>query len=464
MKVTLLSPPFQKEYMRNARCDFVSLSHSQWYPLWLGYCGAVLEQKGHVVQFIDAPAEGIMHEETIRRVQEFHPDFLVIYAGEKSKDNDVEIGRQLKRVIKCFVAFVGPYVSADPKGILQLSSDVDYAIKGEFEFPILELVEGKSVKNTKNVLYREGTIIKANPVRPLLTTEQLDSIPYITQFFKKHLNIKNYKTPSEYYPFIDTMTGRGCAWGLCTFCLWVHTFIPGHIYNVRSVPNVIGELKYIQENLSEVRSIMFQDDTMTTERANELCDAILKENLKITWSCYARANMTYPILKKMKDAGCRNLHVGFESANLQVLKNIKKGTTLDQMRQFAADANKAGLQIHADFAIGYDGESVASIKETIAFAKEINPHTAQFQLYRPLKGTPLGEDLRKKRQLTKEGYPDYPTMNDEELRKWAKKAYRDFYFRWWYVKKALNNPKEYVFSRFDQMARAVPHFIWKRWR
>ncbi len=347
---------------------------------------------------------------------------------------------------------------------MQLSSDVDYAVKGEFEFPILELVEGKSVKDVKNVLYRTGDTIKANPLRPLLTTEQLDSIPYVTQFFKKHLNIKNYKTPSEYYPYIDTMTGRGCAWGLCTFCLWVHTFTPGRVYNVRSVANVIGELKFIKENFPEVRSIMFQDDTMTTERANELCDAILKENIEITWSCYARADMTYPILKKMKDAGCRNLHVGFESANLQVLKNIKKGTTLDQMRQFAADANKAGLQIHADFAIGYDGESVASIKETIAFAKEINPHTAQFQLYRPLKGTPLGEDLRKKGHLTKEGYPDYPTMSDEELRKWAKKAYRDFYFRWWYVQKAMKNPHEYVFSRFDQMARAVPHFLWKRWK
>ena len=71
MKITLLSPPFVQDYMRNARCDFVSLSHSNWYPLWLGYCGAVLEQQGHNVQFIDAPALRIMHDATLKLVKEF---------------------------------------------------------------------------------------------------------------------------------------------------------------------------------------------------------------------------------------------------------------------------------------------------------------------------------------------------------------------------------------------------------
>ena len=463
MKITLLSPPFKKDYMRNARCDFVSLSHSQWYPLWLGYCGAVLEKHGHEVQFIDAPALGIMHEETLKMVQDFQPKLLVVYGGEKSQGNDIEIGIKIKNAVKCPVVFVGPYVSADPEEIMRLSKEVDYAVKGEFEYPVLELLEGKQKQEIKNLLYREGDQIKKNELRPLLTGEQLDQIPYVTKFFKKHLNIRNYKTPSEYYPFLDTISGRGCAWGICTFCLWVHTFIPGVIYNLRSVDNVIGELKFIKEEMPEVRSVMFQDDTMTTERADQLCDGIFKENLNITWSCYARANMKYPILKKMKDAGCRNLHVGFESANLTVLKNVKKGTTLNQMREFARDANKAGIQIHADFAIGYVGETEESIKETIAFAREIDPHTAQFQLFRPLKGTPMGEELRKSGQLTADGYPNYPDMSEEELRYWAKKAYRDFYFRWGYVKKAVGNPQEYVFTRFDQMARAVPHFIWKRW-
>ena len=56
-KILLLSPPFVKHYMRNARCDFVSNSSTQWYPIWLGYCGALLEKKKYQVRLIDAPAE-----------------------------------------------------------------------------------------------------------------------------------------------------------------------------------------------------------------------------------------------------------------------------------------------------------------------------------------------------------------------------------------------------------------------
>ena len=46
-KVVLLSPPYVQDYMRNARCDFVSLSHSSWYPIWLAEAGCYLESKGH---------------------------------------------------------------------------------------------------------------------------------------------------------------------------------------------------------------------------------------------------------------------------------------------------------------------------------------------------------------------------------------------------------------------------------
>jgi radical SAM superfamily enzyme YgiQ (UPF0313 family) len=166
----------------------------------------------------------------------------------------------------------------------------------------------------------------------------------------------------------------------------------------------------------------------------------------------------------MRLSGCRNIHVGFESANHNILKNIKKGISAKTMEQFAYDAQRAGLQIHADFALGYVGETEQSIRETIEFAKKINPHTAQFQLFRPLQGTPMGDLLRKKGWLNQDGYPDYPDLSNSQLRNWAKRAYREFYFRTAYVKKALSDPNEYIFTRLDQVMKAVPNFIWKRWK
>ena len=83
MKILLLSPPYLPEYMRNARCDFVSLSGTQWYPILLGYCGAYLEGQGHSVEFIDAPAAHLDHDDTALLVFKYRPDLIVVYTGRR---------------------------------------------------------------------------------------------------------------------------------------------------------------------------------------------------------------------------------------------------------------------------------------------------------------------------------------------------------------------------------------------
>ncbi|MCX8069420.1 MAG: cobalamin B12-binding domain-containing protein, partial [Thermodesulfovibrionales bacterium] len=84
MKVLLLSAPYLPNYMRNARCDFVSLSGSQWYPLLLGYCGAWLQKCGHEVKLIDAPAYNLTFKQTEELVIEFKPHWIVLYTGRLS--------------------------------------------------------------------------------------------------------------------------------------------------------------------------------------------------------------------------------------------------------------------------------------------------------------------------------------------------------------------------------------------
>src|SRR3989338_2358471 len=95
MKILLLSPPYLSHYMRNARCDFVSLSKTQWYPIWLGYCGAFLEKHGFDVKLIDALAYGLSYKECSRMVLDYNPDLLVIYSSTKSEDNDIEFSEGL---------------------------------------------------------------------------------------------------------------------------------------------------------------------------------------------------------------------------------------------------------------------------------------------------------------------------------------------------------------------------------
>jgi len=463
-RILLLSPPYIPEYMRNARCDFVSLSATQWYPILLGYCGAYLEGLGHDVKLIDAPANHISHDKTREIIRDYRPDLLVLYNGYMSEKNDIEFTEPIVEELGCDAVIVGPFASIDPEKTLSGTKVINKLIASEFELTIGELISGKKLSEIGNLVYKENSKIIKNPVRLYLSGSELDSIPFVSRFFKEHIDIYRYKTPSELYPFMDIMTGRGCKWGLCTYCLWVHTYIKGMTYNVRSIDNVIEEFKFIEKDMPEIRSVMIQDDTFTEEHAYEFCEAKIKAGIKLPWSCYARANMSYEVLKLIKKSGCRNLHVGYESADPDVLKQIKKGLSVERMTKFTMDAKRAGLRIHGDFAIGFPGETPDGVQKTIDWAYKLNPHTAQFQLMIPFPGTPFYSEMKDKGWLNEEGQPDMPQLSNAQIRAMAKKAYRTFYLSPQYLWKCICHPYDFFFSRLKTIIRAIPAMFWKEWK
>lgn len=463
MRIALLSPPYKKDYMRNARCDFVSLSATQWYPLWLGYAGAWLEKRGHEVTLIDAPSRDLDHEQTERIVTDGQPDLLVVYTGQQSRANDTSFADRLTEKLGCQTVLVGPFYSAFPEKTLAMTEAVPFGIEGEFEHPLAELADGTAPAQIKNLLWRDGDRIVHNEQRPYLTTEQLDTIPFVAKFFKEHVQTRDYKTISEFYPFIDMLTGRGCAWGQCTFCLWVHCFVKGKTYNQRSIDNVIEEFAYIDRELPEVRSVMIQDDMLTDERALELAARKVKHNLTIPWSCYAKCNLSYETMRVMRRSGCRVVHVGYESADTGILKTIRKGISVPRMKEFTENAKRAGLRIHGDFVIGLPGETRETAMATIKLAKQLNPHTAQFQLANILEGTPMHRMLQENGWLNDNGEPDYPQLSNEEIRRLAKYAYRAFYLSPQYAMKCVRHPYEHFFGRLKTISVAIPAMFWQRW-
>lgn len=460
----MLSPPYIPEYMRNARCDFVSLSGTQWYPILLGYCGAWLEKCGYQVKLLDAQAHNLGLEATEKLVADYMPDWLVVYTGRLSEFNDIEIADRLTEKMGCKTIIVGPYASISPRKTLEKSRNVNLLVTGEFELSVQEILECKRQSKIPNLVFKKGNEIIQNKERPYLNTSELDQFPFVSEFFKRHINIYKYKTISERYPFMDIFTGRGCYWGRCTYCLWVHSYIKGAFYNTRSIQNVIEELKYICKDMPDVKSVMLQDDTFTEERAVEFCEEKLNAGIKIPWSCYGRGNMSYKALKLMKKANCLNIHVGFESADSEVLKRIKKGLTVKRMTRFAEDAKRVGIRIHGDFAIGFPGETPESAQKTIEWACRLNPATAQFQLMIPFPGTSYYEEMVANGWLNDNGEPDMPQFSNSQIRTLAKKGYRSFYFSPQYLSKCIRHPYDYFFGRLKTIARAIPAMFWRKWR
>jgi radical SAM superfamily enzyme YgiQ (UPF0313 family) len=142
----------------------------------------------------------------------------------------------------------------------------------------------------------------------------------------------------------------------------------------------------------------------------------------------------------MKEAGCRLLIVGYESGDQQILKNIKKGATIERARQFTKDCHKLGLVIHGDFILGLPGESRETIKNTINFAKELDVETIQVSVAHAYPGTELHEFAMKNGFMTSDSkmvddgghqmvqiqYPDLPAA---EILESVHNFYDQYYFR-----------------------------------
>lgn len=142
----------------------------------------------------------------------------------------------------------------------------------------------------------------------------------------------------------------------------------------------------------------------------------------------------------MKEAGCRLLIVGYESGDQQILKNIKKGATIERARQFTKDCHKLGLVIHGDFILGLPGESRETIKNTINFAKELDVETIQVSVAHAYPGTELHEFAMKNgfmtsdtkmvddggHQMVQIQYPDLPAA---EILESVHNFYDQYYFR-----------------------------------
>jgi radical SAM superfamily enzyme YgiQ (UPF0313 family) len=176
--------------------------------------------------------------------------------------------------------------------------------------------------------------------------------------------------------------------------------------------------------------------------------------LGFQWSCTARVNSDYETLKAMADAGARLFIVGFESGDPQILKNIKKGATVEQARAFAKNCKKVGIRIHGDFIIGLPGETKETIQRTIDFAKELDSETIQVSIAHAYPGTELYDQLHG--SMPSEAIADggghqlphieYPGLPREDMMAAVNRFYDSYYFRprvvWRIVRDALWDSQE----------------------
>ena len=433
LKTLFLNPPSFENFDGGASSRWPATREieSYWYPVWLAYPAGMLEG----ARLLDAPPHHVSGEETIQIAKDY--EFLVLFTSTPGFPGDILLARAIKQANpKIKIAFVGPHVTVLPEKSLRDCPEIDFIVRKEFDHAVVDYAKGKPLEEIPSVSFLKDGKIVHNPDAPQI--QDLDSLPHVTEVYKRDLDVRRYNVPFLLYPFVALYTTRGCP-AQCTFCLWPQT-LSGHPWRKRSTDDVAAEMAKAKQLWPDVKEFFFDDDTFNIQKARtiELC-AKLKP-LGLTWSCTSRVTTDYETLKAMKEAGCRLLIVGYESGDPQILKNIKKGATVERARQFTKDCHKLGLVIHGDFILGLPGETHETIDRTIAFAKELDVETIQVSVGHAYPGTEFydhvvsnGFVIGEAKMVDEGGHQlahiQYPGLPADDIMTAVHRFYDEYYFR-----------------------------------
>lgn len=450
MKIAVVNPPFLSgRFSRTSRSPAIGKSGTLYWPFWLAYAVGSLEESGHDVLFLDCPAEGLDEAELFDRIREFGPSLIVLDTSTPSIQSDLLIASDLAGSRdNATVLLVGTHASALPEACLEAAENIDGVAVSEYDHTLVDvarcLEEGSGLTGVRGlVLGIDGEIVRTGAREPIT---DLDSLPFLADVYRRHLNPGNYFFAAARYPSVMTITSRGCPFR-CSFCLWPQVLHTGG-YRCRSADNVAEEFGLFLEYFPRIREIVVEDDTFSTDskRVEEVSDALIRDGNRIPWTANTRANLSLEAMRKMKAAGCRLIIVGYESGSQEILDRVKKGTTVEQNLEFAARARKAGLLVHGCFMAGNPGETAETLEMTLRMARKLKPDTAQFYPIMAYPGTRLYDEFAEggmlrttdySRWVTEEGLHscvvDLPGLKAEELVSWCNGARKCFYLRPSYI-------------------------------
>ncbi len=443
MKATyiLIYPPILRSERYSSK--LLGVAGGSQLPLGILYIASYLESKNYDVKFIDAEHEQLTEEMTVAKVKKFASEASKCYVGITATtvcfEHAVSLAEKIKQGLPDIkIILGGVHVSALPEEALSYEC-FDFGIIGEGEITSFELLE---CLNTKGDLEKvDGIVFRRNnkiiKTKPREFIKELDSLPFPARHLVKDLKgyvpvLCDYST----LPVTNIITSRGCP-GLCTFCSHA---VFGISYRERSAENIFEEIKEVIKKY-RIREIHFNDDSflLDKKRIYELFDKCREEKLKFKWSCFARVdNVTYDFLKYLKQNGCWHIAFGIESANKEVLKDIKKHISLENIEQVINWCREIGIKAKGHFMIGHPADTAESIDKTIEFALRVPFSDAVVSILTPMPGSAQYEKLLSETPHIKLDYKkihgwlpilEPKGISGEALLVKQKEFYRRFYLR-----------------------------------
>ena len=349
-------------------------------PLGITYLGGMLQRENIPVSLCD---ERIINDSEMRKAID-DADVCGFSAMTPNIRRAIAWAKYAKEQGKITV-MGGPHASVDPTMFLD-SGQFDYVISGEADYSLPQFLKALDGGNDSDIEavpgingVRNGDVWVRNPSPPLI--KNLDALPMPARDLLPMA--RYFELNPEHLAYI--FTTRGCPFK-CIFCQKDYT---GRGFRVRSTESIVDELEMMVKTY-DPGVILFVDEIMTLrrKRIHEMCDEILRRNLKFEWIANTRGDcVDYPLLKHMFRAGCRRIYYGWESGSQPMLDTLQKDITVEQIGESARLTRRAGMWAKVYLIVGTPGETPKDIEETMRVLRIASPDLIRISVYNPLIGT-----------------------------------------------------------------------------
>lgn len=401
MKILLVNPIFyDNAEFKNRFSDYIDwIKGGNLYvapfepPVGLAFLTAYLKERGHDVWIIDMQGLLMDSEALTATIAEHQPAIVGITAMTPTLPEALRVAAISRLAAPDAVTVLGGvHPTLDPGGVLQ-DTNVDFVIRGEGEVAFAALADalsrGKATDAIPGVVFRcDGQPVlgeKAPAITDLntLPSPDYDALP-VERYIEHNRHLRGIRG-------ISMIVSRGCPFQ-CTFCA-VHQTM-GRKWRIKSPQKVVDELVALK-NAHRLEGVWFKDSIFNLDREwiREFCQLMIDQKVEIAWQALTRIDLIDEAeLQLMVRAGLTQLDLGIESGSPKTLLRLKKGITVEKIKEKVALA-KRYVKVFGFFMIGIPGEEEIDVQQTFDLAKNLELDRWTWSIFSPLPGSALYDEL-----------------------------------------------------------------------
>lgn len=354
-----------------------------YYPWELAYTSSLLKREtDYKVKFLDGCLEKWDFKAYFDRLKGERPDWMVMEPSSRTYDEDLRLALACKEAFGTKLVFCGQHSISYPKEVL--AAGVDYVCIGEYEYTVLELIQGK---NPSSILG-----LYPNSRRPLLDFNTL-SLPE-----DDDVERIRYHEPNCEYQEIQLYAYRGCPLQ-CVFCVCANLYYSKPNWRKRDVASIVAELKYLRNKYPQMEGGFFDEEVHNISKSYilELTKAIKEaglDDLHYSAMC-GYWSIDKEMLLAMKEAGYYKLRIGIETASSKIAESIglKNKFNIERLYKVLEDAKEVGIKIYGTFLFGAPGSTKEEDIKTAHLIQDIAEKDLlcdlQMSICTPQPGTPF---------------------------------------------------------------------------